>query len=364
MKLHLYFARRFLVLFAGILTIFLILQFLFDLIEHLRLFGSSSASFRQILSLTLLNVPLGLYKLLPLIMILSTLALFLSLARTSELVVTRGAGRSALRSLMSPGLMGMLIGVLAVALFNPIAAGTSRQYGIAKSELTGSGNFLELSGDSLWLRQGTSKGQTVIHASSANHDGTVLNDVTFITFTFADGPVRRVKAETASLVLGAWETTKAKVWPLTATDNPEVDALEFETFSVPSTMTPSQIRDSFASPSSISIWNLPAFIEQLATAGFSSRRHEVYFQTELAQPIFLLAMLLIGAGFTMRHQRGGRTGMMVLSAILLCFGLYFLRNFAAILGENGQIPVALAAWAPPLAGIGLSLGFLLHTEDG
>ena len=151
---------------------------------------------------------------------------------------------------------------------------------------------------------------------------------------------------------------------MTATDNPEVDALEFETFSVPSTLTPSQIRDSFASPSSISIWNLPAFIDRLTTAGFSSRRHEVYLQTELAQPIFLLAMLLIGAGFTMRHQRGGRTGMMVLSAILLCFGLYFLRNFAAILGENGQIPVALAAWAPPLAGIGLSLGFLLHTEDG
>ena len=73
---------------------------------------------------------------------------------------------------------------------------------------------------------------------------------------------------------------------------------------------------------------------------------------------------LIGAGFTMRHQRGGRVGVMVLGAILLSFGVYFLRNFAQILGENGQIPPALAAWAPPVAAILSSLGLLLHLEDG
>lgn len=55
---------------------------------------------------------------------------------------------------------------------------------------------------------------------------------------------------------------------------------------------------------------------------------------------------------------------MVLTAVLLCFGLFFLRNFAQILGENGQIPAILAAWAPPMAAIGAALGFLLHLEDG
>jgi len=55
---------------------------------------------------------------------------------------------------------------------------------------------------------------------------------------------------------------------------------------------------------------------------------------------------------------------MVLFAILLSFGTYFVRNFAAILGENGQLPAALAAWAPPIAAIGIAMGFLLHKEDG
>jgi len=44
--------------------------------------------------------------------------------------------------------------------------------------------------------------------------------------------------------------------------------------------------------------------------------------------------------------------------------IYFIRNFAQVLGENGQLPVILSAWAPPLVAIGLSMGFLLHNEDG
>jgi lipopolysaccharide export system permease protein len=90
----------------------------------------------------------------------------------------------------------------------------------------------------------------------------------------------------------------------------------------------------------------------------------VWFHTELALPVFLLSMVMIGASFTVRHQRGGRTGLMVLFAVVLAFMVYFIRNFALILGENGQLPAVLAAWAPPLAAIGLSLGVLLHNEDG
>jgi len=72
----------------------------------------------------------------------------------------------------------------------------------------------------------------------------------------------------------------------------------------------------------------------------------------------------MSAAFTMRHARGANMGVMVLAAVLTGFGLHYIRNFAHILGENGQIPILLAAWAPPLAAIFLALGILLHLEDG
>jgi lipopolysaccharide export system permease protein len=85
---------------------------------------------------------------------------------------------------------------------------------------------------------------------------------------------------------------------------------------------------------------------------------------ELAQPLLMVAMVLVAAGFTMRHTRFGGTGQMVLYAMLTGFAIFFLRNFAQALGDSGQIPILVAAWSPPVAAILMSLGLILHLEDG
>lgn len=364
MILHRYFARRFAWTFAATFAGFFILMVLIDLVEQLRRYGGD-ADFVELLQLSLLNLPSGIYAILPLIMVLATVAMFLGLARSSEMVVTRAAGRSALRALLAPIVVTLIIGAITVGVFNPLVAATSKEFEVREAALrSGAASVLAISENGLWLRQGNATGQTVIRAAGANLDGTQLQDVTFITFTTDGGPTRRIEAATASLTIGAWDLTDAKVWPLDRGRVAEQWATTHATLRISSTLTAEEIRDSFGVPASIPIWELPAFIQRLEIAGFSATRHQVWLQMELALPAFLLAMVLIGAGFTMRHQRGGRTGVMVLTAILICFALFFLRNFAQILGENGQIPAVLAAWAPPIAAIGASLGLLLHLEDG
>ena len=364
MILHRYFARRFVTTFLGVAGVFFLIILSVDLIEQIGRFSGTGGSFVQILGLSLLSVPSNFYNMLPLIMILSSIALFLSLARSSEMVVTRAAGRSALRALMAPLFMALVIGLLCIGVLNPIVAGTSKEYETRGDALRGNGSALSIGSSGLWLRQGDSDGQTVIRAQSANLDGTLLTDVTFLTFAQDGAPEARIQALSAQLTTGAWRLTNAKTWPLNDAVTPEAGAREQAELLIASTLTPDQIRDSFGTPSSIPIWELPAFIERLRSAGFSAQRHLIWFHTELALPAFLVSMVLIGASFTLRHQRGGRTGLMVLMAVLLAFVIYFIRNFALILGENGQLPALLAAWVPPLAAIGLSLGVLLHNEEG
>jgi lipopolysaccharide export system permease protein len=364
MILHRYFARRFAWTFMATLGSFFLLMILIDLVEQLRRYGSD-APLGDLLQLSLLNLPQGLYQILPLIMVLSTVAMFLGLARSSEMVVTRAAGRSALRALVSPIIVTLIIGAITVAVLNPIVAATSKEYEAREAALRSGGpSVLSISDNGLWLRQGDDATQTVIRASRSNLDGTQLQNVSFITFAPEGGLVRRIEAARATLTVGGWDLIDAKAWPLDSGRVAEQWATAHATLRIPSTLTADEIRDSFGAPYSIPIWELPAFIKRLEVAGFSATRHAVWLQMELALPAFLLAMVLIGAGFTMRHQRGGKTGVMVLSAILICFALFFLRNFAQILGENGQIPAVLAAWAPPISAIGASLGLLLHLEDG
>lgn len=365
MILSLYFAKRFFLILVGMFAIFAMLYGLLDMIEVIRRFGKSDVTFIQILILTALRVPAGLYEILPLIVILSTLAMFLGLARSNELLITRASGRSALRSLISPIIVALLLGVVSVAVFNPIVAGTSKQFeALSDKYLHGATSVLSVSRDGLWLRQGGTEGQTVIRAKRASLDGTLLYKVSFFSFTEDGVPITRIEAQRAKLGEGEWILTNAKEWRLDTPGIAEQNTQQFKTMTLPSTLTLDEIRDGFGTPSSIPIWDLPAFIKRLELAGFSARRHQVWFQTELAQPLFLASMVMIAAGFTMRHTRFGQTGLMVLMAIGLGFSIYFIQNFAQILGENGQIPIYLAAWVPPIAAILLSLGILLHTEDG
>lgn len=365
MTLHVYFARRFLLAFFGVFFALATLLGLIDMLEQVRRFDSDAVSFGSIVQLTLLNLPATVYQTLPLVTILATIALFLALARSSEMVIARAAGRAALTSVIGPALVATVLGAGAVAILNPIVAATSKQYDtLSNSFRQTSRSVLSISAEGLWLRQGGPEGQTVIRASRANLDGTLLFDTTFMAFAPDGIPISRIEAATATLAPGTWELTDAKLWPLSNSDNPELDAVLHESLSVPTDLTRNQIIDSFGTPSAIAIWELPGFINRLERAGFSARQHRVWYQMELAMPLFLGAMVLVAAGFTLRPTRFGRTGLMVVFAICGGFALYFMRNFAQILGENGQIPVALAAWGPPAAAVLLPISLLLHLEDG
>ncbi|MGC9417879.1 MAG: LPS export ABC transporter permease LptG [Rhodovulum sp.] len=366
MTLHLYFARKFTLLVLGIFGFFAAIMVVIDMVDQLRRFEIGRIGVAEALHLSALKVPGELYTILPLVVVLATVALFLGLARTSELVVTRASGRSALRALIAPVVTALVLGGISVGLMNPIVAATSKQYRIVTDRYkTGEVSVLSVSAEGLWLREGSAEGQIVIRAARANAEATRYYDVTFLAFDRDGGPAWRIEADEAALTDAGWEVLGAKRWRFGPdSPNPELGALEEDRLLLASEMTRERIRDSFAQPSAIAIWDLPDFISALERAGFSARAHRVWFQMELAMPLILAAMVLLAAGFTMRHTRFGRTGLMVMLALGLGLGLFFLRNFAQVLGENGQIPVALAAWSPPAAGILLSLGLLLHLEDG
>ncbi|MFK7875292.1 MAG: LPS export ABC transporter permease LptG [Paracoccaceae bacterium] len=366
MILHLYFARRFALMCLGLAVILFCLTALVDLVDLLRDFSKvDDIGFGQIFQLMLLKTPGTLNQILPLILLLATITLFINFARSSEMVVTRAAGRSATRALFAPVTVAFLIGVLAVTSLGPMVAAFSNRFSVlSESYQAGGTATLSVSSEGLWLRQGSDAGQSVIRAARSNADASILYDVTFLTYAPNGGPVQRLEAASAALLPGLWSLQDVKQWPLMQDTNPEAAAQRFDRLEVPSTLTLDRIRESLGAKSGISLWDMSEFIAQLEQAGFSAQRHRVWFQAELSRPLFLVAMVLVGAAFTMRHTRLGGTGLAVVSAVLLGFAMYFVRSFATILGENGQLGIYLSTWAVPIAAILLAFGLILHAEDG
>ncbi len=365
MTLAAYVTRRFgraVLLVAGVIVG---LAVLLIAAENFRIVADEEAGAAAALKLTVFQLPAMMGETLPLVLMLAALITFLGLSRTSEMVVIRASGVSGLRVLLWPVIVAALLGAAATLFFNPVVAHSTARAEALRAEITGSEvNVLSLGGGSLWLRQGTEAGQTVIQARRASPDGATLYGVRLHRFDPENRLTARIEAASAHLMQGAWVLRAARRWQLPEArevlQRPEV----LSQLRLPTNLTRAQIMDNFAAPEAVAFWRLPAFIAQLERAGFSARRHRVFLQSELARPALFVAMVLIGAGFSLRHVRFGQTGVMVLFAILAGFALYFFRDIAETLGANGQIPVALAAWAAPAAAIMLALALILHLEDG
>jgi lipopolysaccharide export system permease protein len=285
---------------------------------------------------------------------------FWRLTRSNELIVARAAGISVWQFLTPAVIVALLVGVFAVTIFNPVASLAAARFERLNARiLKESSDDLLLSSSGLWLRQSDGRrNQLIIHAERRGAKGFVLDGVTAFLF---DGPTRyaaRIDARTATLENGEWLIADGLRWAL---DRPPQ---HFAALRLATQLTPSKIEESFASPETMSFWELPGFIALLEESGFPAQRHRLHFDVLLARPFLLSAMVLVGATFSLRTQRAGRVVAMIVAGVVSGFALYVLSDVVFALGLAGRVPVALAAWTP--TGICLIFGasLLLHLEDG
>jgi lipopolysaccharide export system permease protein len=370
--LSLYIARRFTVTAMWIFAAVLVLVVVVDVVELMRANERGLASFGDLLGMAMLHAPSVTITAAPFTMLLASMAAFAMLARSSELVVTRAAGVSAWRLIAPAVVCAGALGVFAFAVYNPLASAFAMRFEILEQRfLDESSSRLALSDQGLWLRQGGEAGQTVIRARRASSTVERLWDVSIFQFDRSDRLSQRIDARTAVLGEQNWTLGGVQRWDLSAeaeTDRlaalGEIRATALDEMRIPTDLTAEHIQDSFAAPETIGFWKLPGFIALLEESGFSSSRHRMHWYGLLSAPVVFVAMVLVGAAFSMRHIRFGGLGFMALGCVMAGFGYFFLSDIANALGASGTVPVAIAAWAPPLAAVLCALGLLLHLEDG
>ena len=364
MTLHTYFALKYLKVILTTFSLFALLLILIDLIEHSRRFSNYTDLF-GILHLTLLNLPKSIYEVIDLTMLISSITFFMSMSKTSELIIVRGSGRSVYGAIFSPIIVSLFFGILILVVLNPLVATTSKTYlNVKETYIKGEKAVFSIGSEGLWLRQGNNLEQSVIRANRANYNGSILYDVTITSFAENGSPTQRLEAKKGIILDKSWQLKDVKLWPLGKGLSSEKNAEITQTLNIPSNLTKEEIRERISEPSNISIWDLRSHISQLKAAGFSVLRYEVRFHSELSHPLFLVAMMLVGCAFTMKKFIGNKKSLAVIASIMLGFGLYYVRNLAQLLAESGQLNIIAATWIPSISSILIALGLILHMEDG
>ncbi len=357
--LHKYLARQFLGSVGVVMALFLFLTFSIDFVDLIDRTASKHVPTETIAVMCILQLPdLGM-KLLPFAVLLGGVFSFVRLSRSHELLAIRAAGFSAWNVLAAPLSVSAALGVTVVLLFTPVSALMLAEFAQLEAKFVhGQASQLAVSGNGLWLRQGDSRAQSVIHAVHVANQGVRLDDVIVFLYGARDKFQGRIDARSASLGNGAWTLQNAFV------SGRDGNPKSYSRYTLPTTLTPTRIQESFASPETLSFWTLPSFIAAARRAGFSANRYLLYFDSLLMMPAMFAAMVLMAASFSLRLARLGGLGQVVVLGALSGFGVYFFSNLAIALGETGILPVALAAAAPATTAILVGLSLVFHNEDG
>jgi lipopolysaccharide export system permease protein len=368
--LSVYIGRHF--LFAVLVTtgIMLLIIGLMELLELVRRASdvARGVPFLKIVQMALLKLPTTAEKIYPFAVMLGGMVALSRLTRNSELVVARAAGVSVWQFMLPGVIVVMALGTFFVTVMNPIAATTIAKFERVEGKyITGRPSTLSISPSGLWVRQTGEAGimfrglpaeEYIIHASRMNQTDYALETVTVFLFDAQHRFLGRIDAPTASLRPGQWLMSSATLSAPEMLPEPAID------YVMPTSLTLSQIQDSFSAPETFSFWQLPGFIAVLEKAGFSALNHKLHFHSLTAMPFLLSGMLLLAAVFTLRPPRRGRTGMLIVIGVVCGFALYFITNIVYALGAAGDLPIALAAWAPTLIVTTIAGAALLHLEDG
>lgn len=363
-----YFAGRFLISAVGVFASIFVLLVLVDYIEMVRkTSGLVSASALMVAETSLFRVPQLLEKMMPFCVLIGAMTCYLALSRRLELVVARAAGVSAWQFIAPALASSIMLGFLATVAYNPMSANLRELSKRMEAELFGSapgGGVQDASG--FWLNQITPDGQVIINAARSEQQGIRLTGLTLFRFE-TDRTDKsqeriefkeRIEAREASLEEGRWVFRTVRRFSL---DAPPVDQ---DTYTVPTTLTPAQVRNSFSTPETVSFWQLPSYIRSSESSGFATAGYRLQYHKLIAQPFLLAAMVMLAASVSLRFFRMGGVQKMVLSGVGAGFLLYVLSKVTEDLSKAELMHPIAAAWLPVFVG-GLT-GFLalLYQEDG
>jgi lipopolysaccharide export system permease protein len=357
-----YFSARFFAAMVAMFVVCCVLIFFVDFIEMLRRAGKYSSDVPGILLawMTLLRLPSFSELTLPFAVLIGTIAIFLMLSRSSELVVLRAAGVSVWQFTLPAMAVAFVLGVVFVLVYNPVAAMARAEAERIYSAAFGRGeSFLKANkGAGAWLREDGVDGPSVVHALQVLNQGLELNGVTAFQYTPDHTLTERIEAKRAVLKNGRWELQEA--WVSSVGQEPAF----YERYLLSTYLTPTQVRDSLGTVFSISFWDLPNFIQIAERAGLPATQYRVQYHLLLSRPFLLVTMVLIAATCSLKGFRFGNVQINAIFGLAAGFGFFVFSEISRNFAMSGLTSAAAAAWIPVVVAASLALTVLLYKEDG
>lgn len=358
-----YLIKQTILSFLSVLMVICAIIMMFDMIEILRkTSGRYDVSVWFLIQYVIAKLPETVDKIIPFVVMVSTMITFWRLSKMNEFVIIRAAGVS-IWGVLTPVLLAVFsIGMFWIMVINPFS---SRMYELRETMSyrlkTNNPDAFLFSNKGLWIRESLKPDVvSVINTGAINlkEDVLWLHDVSIIEIDEKMQVKRRIEAFVANLKGEELDLRDVRIYK--SGQKAEI----INNMKYPTKMSLQRIKDNFVDPEAISFWNLPDTIDFYQASGFSVQRYLMRYISLIALPFMLMAMVLVAGIFSLKpNQRQGGVLMMIVFGIATGFSVYFISQVISAFGINAYIPIWFAVWAPAIVVTSISVSYYLHKEE-
>ncbi len=351
------YAKIFGMCFAGLMTIYLVIDFF----EKVRQFLQYDASWVDVLTYFVLKTPGISFQIAPLAILMATLLTIGFLSRNHEITAMRCCGIS-LSWIASPFLALAIGTAFLLLLFSstiiPLASNKAEE--IRTISIEKKPSSLALKVHQPWARIGA---DTIMHFSAISVGGQSLGGVQLFHFDRKFRLVDMTEAEEAAYADGFWELRRGS--KRTILTDGTVMLKQFDRMPVPLTLIPADFTTWLAGESdAMTFRDIREHTSRLYPTGSQIARLKTDYYGRVAFPFVTIIMVLVGIALSLRRSgtRGGSMGMGIGQALVIGFCYWATHSIAIAFGRAGALPPMVAGWLANVLFLSFSLYLMLKVR--
>jgi lipopolysaccharide export system permease protein len=333
--------------FTALLTLFSF----FDMIHELDRLGRGDYTLGRMFVYVALSVPGHIYELFPIAALIGAMFALARLVSSSEFVMLRVSGLSALRIALYLVTLGLMFSVVMFVFGEYIAPTADRIASSVRLKATGK-VIAQGFRSGLWIKDGT----RFVNIREMLPDNS-LREIKIYEFdeAFRLGNIRYAGRATYN---------SSSVWTLqdivqTEFNESGASISNLSSHEWRSALTPDLIKALLVPPEQMAVQTLYPYIQHLQKNRQKTSRYEIALWGKLTYPLAVPVMLLLALPFAYLHSRTGQISARVFSGIMLGLAFHLLNRLFAHLGLLNDWPPLLSVTLPTLVFLVLAI-ILLH----
>ena len=342
-----------------VIFIFYCFGLILNLFEEIEFFKDTDSSILIPLSLTALYIPSIIIKLMPFIILISSMWFLLNLRNSTDLLTMKVFGYSNFKIFFTLALISFMFGWIILFAFNPITSTMIKYYEQTKSKFSRDvDHLISINKNGLWIKESTDDGYRIITADESRSK--VIKNSIIFNFDKNNNLINKIYSKKTDISNNEWKLEEVTINKF---DEGVSSQNYLDKFSIVSKYDYEKITSLFKNFDTMSFFELILNYDDLQRKGYNKSYLDQSLNSMLSMPFFLFIMTSLASILTMNTLKKSNNIAFIIAGIIVSVAIYYFKDLSLALGQTNRISLSLAVWIPVITlGLFSSIGVLQINE--